>query len=123
MACRIAFRIGVSQEQMNREIVAQCEGAVAAAARGEAIEATYSVHFETWADFFRKITPGRIAILEHVEQHESVASMDALATAMGRSCPAVQADVLALVGLGLLHRRGDTLRSFAPLADAQAIAA
>ena len=123
MACKIAFRIGVSQEQVSQEIVARCEDAVAAAARGEATEATHSVHFETWADFFRKITPSRIAILEHVEQHESVASMDALATAMGRSCPAVQADVLALVELGLLHRQGDTLRSFAPLADAEKTAA
>ena len=47
MASRIAFRIGVSQEQMNREIVAQCTAAIAAATRGEAIEATHSVHFET----------------------------------------------------------------------------
>ena len=48
--------------------------------------------------------------------------MDTLAEAMGRSIPAVQADALALVGLGFLYQQGDTLRSFAPLADAEMIA-
>lgn len=123
MASRIAFRIGVSQEQINREIVAECEAAIAMAARGETIEATHSIHFETWADFFRRITPNRIAILEHVEVHERIASMHALAKALGRSYPAVHADVVALVELGLLHREGTALRSFAPLADAEMIAA
>ncbi len=123
MTSRIAFRVGVSQEQMNREIVAECEAAVAAAARGDTVEATHSIHFETWADFFKKITPNRIAILEHVEAHESVASMYALAKALDRSYPAVHADVIALVELGLLHREGNELRSFAPLANAEMVAA
>ena len=123
MAGRIAFRIGVSQEQMNREIIAECDAAVAAAARGETIEATHSIHFETWADFFRKITPDRIAILEHVEAHGSVASVHALAKALDRSDPSVHADVVALVELGLLQQEGNELRSFAPLADAEMVAA
>lgn len=107
---RIIFRIGADLEQIDAEIVENCQEAMAAAARGEAVTPKRIVTFETWDTFFRSLTPNRIKILEHVAGNGRVASTRALALALGRDYAAVHADVAALLKLHLLERDGTALR-------------
>lgn len=109
MTGKLVFRIGMSLEAIDREIVANVEAAVAAADRGESIEPKRTISFENWATFFRSMTPNRIAILEHVAVHD-VASTRALSIALGRDYAAVHGDVDKLVKLGLIERDGTALR-------------
>ena len=110
MSGRLVFRVGVSLEEIDREVAANVEAAVAAADKGESFEARRTVGFENWKAFFRSMTPNRIAILEYVAAHEVVASTRALSIAMGRDYSGVHADVTELVKLGLLERDGNALR-------------
>ena len=110
MASKLVFRVGVSLEEIDREIVANVDAAVAAAERGEKIETKRTISFENWATFFRSMTPNRIAILEHVAAHDLIASTRALSVALGRDYSGVHADVAELVKLGLLERDGNALR-------------
>ncbi len=110
MASKLVFRVGVSLEEIDREIVANVDSAVAAAERGENIETKRTISFENWATFFRSMTPNRIAILEHVAAHDIIASTRALSVALGRDYSGVHADVAELVKLGLLERDGNALR-------------
>ncbi len=103
------FRIGMSLEAIDREIVANVEAAVAAAARNETFEARRTIGFENWTTFFRSMTPSRIAILEHVAAYD-VASTLALSSALDRDHTTVHADVAELLTLGLIERDGDALR-------------
>lgn len=123
MAGKLVFRVGVSLEEIDREIVASCEAAVMAAERGETFEPRRTVSFENWTTFFRSMTPNRIAVLEYVATHDTVASTRALAAALGRDYAAVHADVAALVKLGLLERRGNSLRCEAEPGKAELAAA
>jgi len=107
---KIVFRIGAGLEQTDAVIVANCQAAMAAAARGEAVVPKRIVTFETWDTFFRSLTPNRIGILEHVAGSGEVASTRALALALGRDYAAVHADVAALLKLHLLERHGTALR-------------
>ncbi len=110
MAGALVFRIGASLEEIDDEIVADVEAAVAAAEAGEEFVAKRTVGFENWSAFFRTMTPNRIAILEHVAARERVASTRALSIALGRDYSGVHADVAALLKLGLLERDGNALR-------------
>ena len=110
MADKLVFRVGFSLEEIDREIIANVSAAVAAADRGESIEAKRTISFENWTTFFRCMTPNRIAILEHVAAHDMIASTRALSVALGRDYSGVHADVAELVKLGLLERDGNTLR-------------
>ena len=123
MAGKLVFRVGVSLEEIDREIVASCEAAVMAAERGETFEPRRTVSFENWTAFFRSMTPNRIAVLEYVAARDTVASTRALAAALGRDYAAVHADVSALVKLGLLERRGNSLRCEAEPGKAELAAA
>ncbi len=106
MARKLLFRVGVSLDEIDREI---SETALAAVERGEDYEARRTVSFENWTTFFRSMTANRICILEHIAARESVASTRALALALGRDYAAVHADVAELVKLGLLERDGTAL--------------
>lgn len=110
MAGKLVFRVGVSLEEIDREIVANVDAAVAAAERGESVETKRTISFENWTTFFRCMTPNRIAILEHVAAHDMVASTRALSVALGRDYSGVHADVAELVKLGFLERDGNALR-------------
>ena len=110
MAGKLVFRIGMSLEAIDREIVANVEAAVAAADRGEGFEAKRTIGFESWATFFRSMTPNRVAILQHVAAHDVIASTRALSVALSRDYAAVHADVAELVKLGLIERNGNALR-------------
>ena len=110
MASKLVFRVGVSLEEIDREIVANVDAAVAAVERGENIKTKRTISFENWATFFRSMTPNRIAILEHVAAHDMIASTRALSVALGRDYSGVHADVAELVKLGLLERHGNALR-------------
>ena len=110
MAGKLVFRIGMSLEAIDREIVANVEAAVAAMDRGEGVETKRTIGFENWATFFRSMTPNRMAILEHVAAHDVIASTRALSIALGRDYAAVHADVAKLVKLGLIERDGTALR-------------
>jgi predicted transcriptional regulator len=110
MAGKLVFRIGLGLDDIDREIVANVDAAVAAAGRGERIETRRTISFENWATFFRAMTPNRIAILEHVAAHNTVASTRALSVAVGRDYSGVHADVAELVKLGFLERDGNALR-------------
>ena len=110
MSGRLVFQVGVSREQIDREIVADVEAAVAAASRGEHVAPRRTISFENWNTFFRCMTPNRIAILKHVAAHDAVASTRALSIALRRDYSAVHADVAELVKLGLLERDGIALR-------------
>ena len=110
MAGKIVFRIGISLEEIDREIVANVEAAVAAAGRGESFEAKRTISFENWTTFFRSMTANRIAVLQHVAARDVVASVRELAVGLGRDYAAVHADVAELVRLGLLERDGRAIR-------------
>ena len=110
MAGKIVFRIGISLEEIDREIVANVEAAVAAAERGESFEAKRTISFENWTTFFRSMTANRIAVLQHVAARDVVASVRELAIGLGRDYAAVHADVAELVRLGLLERDGRAIR-------------
>ncbi len=110
MASKLVFRVGVSLDEIDREIVANSEAAVAAAERGEDFEPRRTISFENWTTFFRSMTANRIAILEHIAAQDAVASTRALAMGLGRDYAAVHADVAELVKLGLLERDGTALR-------------
>lgn len=109
MAGKLVFRIGMSLEAIDREIVANVEAAVAAADRGESFEPKRTIGFETWTAFFRSMTPNRVALLEYVAAQDGVASTRALSIAVGRDYSGVHADVAELVKLGLLERDGTAL--------------
>ncbi len=109
MAGMMVFRIGTSLGEVDREIVANVEAAVAAAEKGESFAEKRTISFENWNTFFRTMTPNRIAILEHVAAHDAVASTRALSIALGRDYSGVHADVAELVKLGLLGRNGNAL--------------
>lgn len=110
MSGRLMFRVGVTLEEIDREIAANVEAAAAAADNGECFEAKRTIGFENWTTFFRSMTPNRIAILEHVAARDVVASTRALSIALGRDYSGVHADVAELVKLGLLERDGNALR-------------
>lgn len=107
---KIIFRIGADLDQIDAEIIENCQAAMAAAARGEGVVPKRTVTFETWDAFFRSLTPNRIEILEHVARNSEVASTRALALALGRDYAAVHADVAVLLKLHLLERDGNALR-------------
>lgn len=52
MAASIIFRIGTNVEDVDREIVANVEAALAAAERGENFAAKRTISFENWNTFF-----------------------------------------------------------------------
>ena len=106
MAGKIVFRIGMSLEEIDREIVAT----VAATERGESFEAKRIISFENWTTFFRSMTANRIAVLQHVAARDVVASVRELAIGLSRDYAAVHADVAELVQLGLLERDGRAIR-------------
>ena len=110
MVSKLIFRVGVSVEDIDRDIVANVEKAVAASERGEDFESTRTISFENWNTFFRCMTPNRIAILEHVSARNTIASTRALSVALGRDYSGVHADVAELVRIGLLERDGNALR-------------
>ncbi len=110
MTGMLVFRVGVSLEEIDREIVANVEAAVAAAEQGRRIEPKRLISFENWTTFFRYMTPNRIAILEHVAAHDTIASTRALSIALDRDYSGVHADVAELVKRGLLERDGRALR-------------
>jgi predicted transcriptional regulator len=110
MPGKIVFRIGADLEQIDAGIIEDCQAALTAAARGEAVVPKQTVTFETWDMFFQSLTPNRIGILEHVAESGEVASTRALALALGRDYAAVHADVAALLKLHLLEQDGNTLR-------------
>ncbi len=55
MAGKLVSRVGVSIDEIDREIVTNCEAAVTAADRGESFEAKRTISFENWNTFFRSM--------------------------------------------------------------------
>ena len=70
------------------------------AERGERFHERY-LAFESWDGLARVLTGKRMELLRYVRRHE-VASIRALAKALGRDYSNVHADVQALVAAGLL---------------------
>ncbi len=66
--------------------------------------------FESWDALVRVLTTKRMELLRHVRGHE-VASVRALAKALGRDYSNVHADVQALAAAGLLDTSGRGLRA------------
>lgn len=110
MSGRLVFQIGVSRQEIDREIAAHVEAAIATADAGGSLEARRTISFENWNTFFRCMTPNRIAILEHVAAHDVAATTRALSVTLGRDHSSIQADVAELVKLGLLERDGSALQ-------------
>jgi predicted transcriptional regulator len=79
------------------------------AERGEAVE-EHHVSFESWEGLARVLTPKRVELLRHLRRHE-VASVAALARALGRDYKRVHADVAALATVGLIDRTPSGLRA------------
>jgi predicted transcriptional regulator len=79
------------------------------AERGEAVE-EHHVSFESWEGLAKVLTPKRVELLRHLHRHE-VASVAALARALGRDYKRVHADVEALAAAGLLDRTPAGLRA------------
>lgn len=113
---KIVFRIGVTPEEIDREIATHVEAQLAAAERGEPVRSKRTISFESWAGFFRTMTPNRIAILEYVAAQDGVPSIRALSKALSRDYAAVHHDVAELLKLGLIEKDGNMLRcEVAPL--------
>ena len=117
---RVEFRVGVGQNAIH-DVIQRAEATVAAIQRGETVEATIVIRFETWALFFKSLTPTRIALLEYVNDHEGVASILALSQAVGRDYRAVHRDVISLIKLGLLGRHHGTITSQAEIKTASMV--
>lgn len=66
--------------------------------------------FESWDALARVLTGKRMELLRYVRRHE-VASIRALAKALGRDYSNVHADVQALAAVGLLEASGDGLKA------------
>ena len=85
--------------------------AAARAKAGEPIVPASHVSFEDWATFFRVLNPGRFALLRCLHGQDDLDAR-ALARATGRSDRRVQADIDALVKVGLIARRAEGLVSW-----------
>ena len=110
VASKLVFRVGMSLDEIDREIVANSDAAMIAVESGQTVEPRRTIGFEDWAAFFRSMTANRIAILEYIAEQEIVASTRALSAALGRDYAAVHADVAALVRIGLLERGPDLVQ-------------
>lgn len=79
------------------------------AERGESFHERH-LAFESWDGLARVLTGKRMELLRHVRRHE-VASIRALAKALGRDYSNVHGDVQALVAAGLLDASDNRLRA------------
>lgn len=79
------------------------------AERGESFRERH-LAFESWDALSRVLTGKRMELLRYVRRHE-VASVRALAKALGRDYSNVHADVQALVGAGLLDATDGSLQA------------
>jgi predicted transcriptional regulator len=77
--------------------------------RGEKIRERH-LAFESWNALARVLTPKRMELLHYVRRHD-VASIRALANALGRDYRNVHADVTALEEVGLVENSGKGLRA------------
>jgi predicted transcriptional regulator len=80
--------------------------------RAERGESFYerNLAFESWEALARVLTVKRMELLRYVRRHE-IASVRALAKALGRDYSNVHADVQALTAAGLLDATEDGLRA------------
>ena len=83
-----------------------------ASRRGERGETVCERHlaFESWDALARVLTAKRMELLNYVRRHD-VASIRALANALGRDYSNVHADVQALAAAGLLDTTNGSLRA------------
>jgi predicted transcriptional regulator len=79
------------------------------AERGETFHERH-LAFENWDTLARVLTGKRMELLRHVHRHE-VASVRALAKALGRDYSNVHADVQALTAVGLLDNGSGGLKA------------
>src|ERR1700684_2367534 len=79
------------------------------AERGEAFHER-RLAFESWGSLTRVLTGKRMELLHYVRRHD-VASIRALAKALGRDYSNVHADVQALTGAGLLDASSGGVRT------------
>jgi predicted transcriptional regulator len=79
------------------------------AERGEAFHERH-LAFESWDALARVVTGKRMELLRYVRHHE-VASIRALAKALGRDYSNVHADVQALMSAGLLDAANGGIRA------------
>src|ERR1700741_1041818 len=79
------------------------------AERGETFHERH-LAFESWDALARVLTGKRMELLRHVHRHK-IASVRALAKALGRDYSNVHADVQALTAAGLLEAGDDGLRA------------
>ena len=79
------------------------------AERGESFRERH-LAFESWDALARVLTGKRMELLRHVRRHQ-VASIRALAKALGRDYSNVHADVQALTAAGLLEATDAGLRA------------
>lgn len=79
------------------------------AERGETFHERH-LTFESWDALARVLTGKRMELLRYVRRHK-VASVRALAKALGRDYSNVHADVQALTAAGLLEATDDGLRA------------
>ena len=87
---------GTMEEEASRRFVSAWHRAE----RGETIRERH-LAFESWDALARVMTGKRMELLHYVRRHK-VASVRALAKALGRDYSNVHADVQALTGAGLL---------------------
>jgi predicted transcriptional regulator len=82
------------------------------AERGEVVEPESHISFENWSTFFHIMTPTRIELLQYINSLGTVRSIRALAQGLARDYRRVHDDVTALVGAGLVEKRGNELMVF-----------
>jgi predicted transcriptional regulator len=96
---------GAMEEEASRRFV----NAWHRAKRGETFHERH-LAFESWDALARVLTGKRMELLHHVRRHK-VASVRALAKALGRDYSNVHADVQALTAAGLLDTTDGGLRA------------
>ena len=80
--------------------------------RGERLLEQQVLGLESWEGLASALTGGRLGLLRHVRAHPDL-SVNALSRALERQGSSIHADVIALEGMGLLHRVDGRLRASA----------
>ncbi|MGU3537795.1 HVO_A0114 family putative DNA-binding protein [Methylobacterium sp. A54F] len=105
MSKDLNIEVGTSLREMGRRAIEAWH----AAESGEVASAGETLIFADWETFQSTFSAARVTLLRHLADHGPAASINALATALGRPYRRVHDDVTALLAAGLLERDGTRL--------------
>jgi predicted transcriptional regulator len=91
-----------------RTAIGEVSRAWKAADSGVPLPASDTLYFVDWSALCSVLTPKRYELIRHLRKEQSVASIRALARALGRDVKRVHEDVVALEEFGLITRNRET---------------